>query len=78
MYEKHANHSLIGDTSIFLGFEHQFKTSSKVLELSIKILKDGGKYLARVRFFNHESDNKLILNPYIFVKGNLLVKFNDF
>nr|XP_034307622.1 spermine synthase-like [Crassostrea gigas] len=28
-------------------FEHQFKTSSKVLELSMKILKSGGKYLAR-------------------------------
>lgn len=58
MRNEHANYSLIGDTSIFLGFEHQFKTSSKVLELSMKILKTGGKYLARVRFFNHESDNK--------------------
>lgn len=37
-------------------FEHQFKTSSKVLELSMKILKSGGKYLARVRSFNNERD----------------------
>lgn len=48
---EHANYS-----SIFSGFEHQFKTSSKVLELSMKILKSGGKYLARVRSFNNERD----------------------
>lgn len=42
--------------SILSGFEHQFKTSSKVLELSMKILKSGGKYLARVRSFNNERD----------------------
>jgi hypothetical protein len=32
----------------FLGLEHQLKTNSIILELSMKILQPGGKYLARV------------------------------
>uniref|UniRef100_A0A8W8LVZ5 PABS domain-containing protein n=1 Tax=Magallana gigas TaxID=29159 RepID=A0A8W8LVZ5_MAGGI len=37
-------------------FEHQFETSSKVLELSMKILKSGGKYLARGDCLSAEYD----------------------